>query len=51
MQAAMLVRRGWDGLLAVMPRPLLLWLDACAQRQAQVRAERRRRLLRASQSR
>lgn len=47
----MLVRRGWEGLLAAMPRPLLMRLDAWAQRQAQARADRRRRLLRAGQSR
>lgn len=51
MQAAMLARRSWEGLLAVMPRRLLQRLDAWAQREAQARADRRRQLLRASQSR
>lgn len=51
MQALMLARRGWEMLLAVIPRQLLDRLDAWAQRAAQARADRRRRLLRASQLR
>ncbi|WP_427914134.1 hypothetical protein ACPWT1_04070 [Ramlibacter sp. MMS24-I3-19] len=47
----MLARRGWEVLLAVIPRQLLRGLDAWARRRAQARAERRRRLLRASQPR
>ena len=51
MQALLLGRRGWEVLLAVIPRQLLQRLDAWAQRAAQARADRRRRLLRASQPR
>lgn len=51
MQALLLGRRGWDALLALMPRGLLRRLDGWAQREAKARAERRRRLLQASQPR
>lgn len=51
MHVLLLARRGWEGLLAAMPRTLLRRLDAWAQRRAQARADRRRRLLRAAQAR
>lgn len=51
MQVLLIARRGWEGLLAAMPRQLLRRLDAWAQHQAQARANRRRRLLRAAQPR
>ena len=51
MQALLLGRRGWEVLLAAIPRQLLARLDAWAQGASQARADRRRRLLRASQPR
>lgn len=38
-------RIGWLGLLAVLPAPVLARLDGWARREAQRRAERRRRRL------
>lgn len=42
---AVVVRRGWTGLLALLPAPVIRHLDAWAQAQASRRAERRRRAL------
>lgn len=46
-----LARRAWQGLLALLPTPVLRGLDGWAQRQALARAERRRRSLLTARSR
>lgn len=43
------VRRGWQGVLAVLPAAVLARLDGWARRDAQRRAERRRRRLATAQ--
>ncbi len=48
---ACVVRRGWTGLLAVLPAPVIRHLDAWAQAQAARRADRRRRALRQARAR
>ena len=42
------IRRGWQGLLAALPAPVLARLDAWARREAQRKAERRRQRLAAA---
>ena len=48
MPLSVLARRVWVALLAALPQPVLRSLDDWAGRQAQARAERRRRALQAA---